>query len=116
MAQVVDGGLKVSPYLPPIDLPRLHAYGGVHTTWCGCHPIWEDQEGRKYYCECQIDDDHLTRIIHMLEHTMPPYPMLTGEMAQFFADQEWERAMDDIDAHLDLMRQIRDARTVKHAG
>lgn len=58
--------------------------------------LWRCKDGRKIRI-CDMDDGHLANCIALLERAADkirfttPYPCFNGEMAQFFAEQDWDR-------------------------
>lgn len=61
--------------------------------------LWRCKDGRKVRI-CDMDDRHLANSIAMLERAAQvaksqlPYPCFSGEMAQYYAEQDWERTME----------------------
>lgn len=62
--------------------------------------LWRTKDGRVFPIE-QMSEEHLRNAIRFLERAhasyrdtmMTSYPVFNGEMAQFYADQEWTAAM-----------------------
>ena len=60
--------------------------------------LWRCKDGRKVRI-CDMGDGHLANSIAMLERqaevekSQLPYPCFNGEMAQYYAEQDWDRAM-----------------------
>lgn len=57
--------------------------------------IWKTRDGTKLRI-CDMTDDHLRNTIIFLEHQATklkyeiPYPNFRGEIAQYYAEQEWD--------------------------
>lgn len=60
--------------------------------------MWKTKNGEKIRI-CDMSDSHLNNTIAMLERkaedlhniTLESYPNFQGEMAQYYAEQEWEQ-------------------------
>lgn len=61
--------------------------------------LWKQKNGVKIRI-CDMTDQHLQNSIALLERAAEhqkaslPYPMFNGEMAQFYAEQDWNRVME----------------------
>ncbi len=77
-------------------------------------PIWVDAQGKEYWCDCQITDSHLLNIIAFMERrVIPPYPVFQGEMAQYYAEQDWTATTENHDETLSALRQIAEQRGLR---
>lgn len=77
---------------------------------------WTCKDGRRLRI-CDMDDRHLLNTIRFLERALEdrkacPPPSFQGEMAQFFADMEWEamQELDTSDAYPIYDKLVADAR------
>lgn len=61
--------------------------------------LWKQKNGIKIRI-CDMTDGHLQNTIALLERKAEleksaiPYPMFNGEMAQMYAEQDWDRAQE----------------------
>lgn len=61
--------------------------------------IWKTKDGRKIRIK-DLDDGHLVNCIKMIERNVAwlqsiiPPPMFNGEMAQLYADREYDRMVE----------------------
>jgi len=61
--------------------------------------IWVTKEGQRLRI-CDMTDSHLDNTITMFDRALGslqrnlPYPCFNGEMAQYYAEMEWDRLME----------------------
>lgn len=77
--------------------------------------LWKMENGRKIRI-CNMNNLHLTNTIKFLKRKSEmimleiPYPNFRGEMAQYYAEQEWDRTVTATPDHFfpiynDLLRE-----------
>ncbi|MBI1973025.1 hypothetical protein HYS50_03395 [Candidatus Woesearchaeota archaeon] len=79
--------------------------------------IWIDRQGKEYFSASEISDSHLKNIIHMLERQsmllLSDYPNFQGEMAQYYAEQEYDNMSYELSNRLNYFYVLAEKRGIK---